>query len=418
MGICIEEGCKKQPNFNVECEKKGLYCAQHRTEGMVIVTIKTCCEQGCKKQPNFNVECEKKGLYCAKHRNEGMVNVKDKTCCEQGCKKQPTFNVEGETKGLYCAQHRTAGMVNIKKKTCCEQGCKKRPTFNVEGETKGLYCAKHRTEGMVDVANKTCCEEGCKKIPTFNVEGETKGLYCAKHRTEGMVDVTNKTCCEQGCKKQPIFNVEGKTKGLYCAKHRNEGMVNVKDKTCKSDWCTIIVTNKTIKYDGYCFRCFMYLFPDKPISRNYKTKEFAVVEYIKNNFPDVDWIADRIVNGGCSKRRPDLILDLGYQLLLIEIDENKHSGYDCSCQNKRLMQLSQDVGHRPIIFIRFNPDAYTNNNGTKIKSCWTTNGYGICVVDKSKKTEWQERLDCLKDQVQYWINNRTDKTIETIQLFY
>ena len=63
----------------------------------------------------------------------------------------------------------------------------------------------------------------------------------------------------------------------------------------------------------------------------------------------------------CSKRRPDLFLDLGYQILIIEIDENQHLDYDCSCENKRIMELSQDVGHKPIVFIRFNPDEYCND---------------------------------------------------------
>jgi hypothetical protein len=48
----------------------------------------------------------------------------------------------------------------------------------------------------------------------------------------------------------------------------------------------------------------------------------------------------------------------------IEIDENQHVAYDCSCENKRIMELSQDVGHRPIVFIRFNPDGYKDHKGT------------------------------------------------------
>ena len=54
------------------------------------------------------------------------------------------------------------------------------------------------------------------------------------------------------------------------------------------------------------------------------------------------------------------------------------------------MELSQDLGHRPIVFIRFNPDEYDN-----ITSCWGTNTKGICVVKKNKKTEWLERLNAL-----------------------
>ena len=83
------------------------------------------------------------------------------------------------------------------------------------------------------------------------------------------------------------------------------------------------------------------------------------------------------------------------------------------------MELSQDVGHRPIIFIRFNPDDYEKNK-TIISSCWSQNKKGLCVVKKTKKTEWTERLHVLEDTIRYWIHpeNTTSKMIEIIQLFY
>jgi hypothetical protein len=210
--------------------------------------------------------------------------------------------------------------------------------------------------------------------------------------------------------------VEGETKALYCAVHKLEGMVDVKNKTCKNEWCSTRVQEK---YDGYCVFCYMNMFPDKPVSRNYKTKEYAVVEYVKNTFPNYTWIEDKRVNGGCSKRRPDLLLDLCYQIIIIEIDENQHIEYDCSCENKRIMELSQDLGHRPTVFIRFNPDDYIKNE-ENIASCWGINKKGICVVKKSKKDEWAKRLHVLEYHVNYWINpkNTTNKTIEIIQLFY
>ena len=81
------------------------------------------------------------------------------------------------------------------------------------------------------------------------------------------------------------------------------------------------------------------------------------------------------------------------------------------------MELSKDVGHKPIVFIRFNPDDYEENE-IVIKSCWGINNKGICVIKKSK--EWSQRLNTLKEQIIYWINpnNITTKTIEIIQLFY
>jgi hypothetical protein len=231
-----------------------------------------------------------------------------------------------------------------------------------------------------------------------------------------MVDVKNKTCIHEGCKIQPFFNIEGETKGIYCSQHKLEGMVDVLNKTCKSKWC---LTRVQEKYDGYCLFCYINLFPDKPVSRNYKTKEYSVVDYVKIKFPNLNWVSDKIISGGCSKRRPDLLLDLLYQIIIIEVDENQHTDYDCSCQNKRIMELSQDVGHRPIVFIRFNPDEY-DKNGTIITSCWGQDKKGICIVKKSKKSEWIQRLNTLEEHIKYWINpeNTTNKTIEIIQLYY
>jgi len=345
-----------------------------------------------------------------------MVDVKNPTCIYTGCKRQPNYNTEGETKALYCSAHKLDGMVDVKHPTCIHAGCKKQPAFNTEGETKGIYCSAHKLDGMVDVKSPTCIHAGCKTRPLFNTEGTTKALYCSAHKLDGMVDVKNPTCRHEGCKKQPAFNTEGETKALYCSAHKLDGMVNVKSPTCKSSWCSTQVQEK---YDGYCLHCYMHLFPDKPVSRNYKTKEHAVVEFVKTTFQGLTWIADKQVSGGCSKKRPDLLLDLGVQILIIEVDENQHAVYDCSCENKRIMELSQDVGHNPIVFIRFNPDDY-EENGTKISSCWGLDKNGICVIKKSKKCEWTQRLHTLKHQICYWTNpsNTTNKTIETINLFY
>jgi hypothetical protein len=414
--MCIYDGCKTRPVFNVEGQINGLYCSKHKLEGMVDVKDKTCIYEGCKIRPYYNKKGSTKALYCSKHKIEGMVDVKNKTCIHEGCKKQPVFNNEGETTSLYCSKHKMEGMVDVISKTCIHDGCKTRPIYNVEGQKKRLYCSKHKIEGMVDVINQTCIHEGCKTHPVFNVEGQRKMLYCSKHKLEGMINVKNKTCIHDGCKTRPIYNVEGQIRALYCSKHKYEGMVDVINKTCKNGWC---LTQVQEKYDGYCLFCYINMFPDKPVSRNYKTKEYAVVEFVKTTFPDLSWIADKIVNGGCSKRRPDLLLDLGYQVIIIEIDENQHINYDCSCENKRIMELSQDVGHRPIVFIRFNPDEY-EKDGTNITSCWSQNKKGLCVIKKTKKTEWTERLHVLEDTIRYWIHpdNMTSKTIEIIQLFY
>ena len=401
---CID--CAKQAVFNKVGETKALYCTTHKKDGMVNVKHKTCLE--CIKHATFNKDGETTALYCSTHKKEGMIDIKHKTCLE--CKKIPSFNKEGETKGLYCSTHKKEGMVDVTHKTCVE--CNVRPLFNKEGETTALYCSTHKKDGMVDVISKTCLK--CNVRPLFNKGGETTALYCFAHKKEGMVDVISKTCVD--CDKHPHFNNVGEKRPIYCSIHKKEGMINVISKTCKSDWCSTYVTEK---YDGYCQFCYVNLFPDKPVTRNYKTKEYAVVEYVKTKFPDLNWIADKKISDGCSRRRPDLLVDLLYQIVIVEIDENQHIDYDCSCQNKRIMELSQDLAHRPIVFIRFNPDDY-EKDGYTVDSCWGINKTGICDVKKSQRKEWNRRLTVLEENIAYWVNpeNTTNKTIETVQLFY
>ena len=182
---------------------------------------------------------------------------------------------------------------------------------------------------------------------------------------------------------------------------------------CKSSWCSTYAINK---YEGYCAYCYTQLFPEKPVTRNYKTKERNVAEYVKNEFPSISWNYDKRIVDGYSLYRPDILADLGKKIIIVETDEHKHDTYDCSCELKRMLELYIDVGCRPIIFIRFNPDAYIDKDKNKVASCWQINNMGQCVI--KKKDEWNLRLEQLKETIQYWIHNDTDRDREVIQLYY
>jgi len=222
--------------------------------------------------------------------------------------------------------------------------------------------------------------------------------------------------CEHKKRKNRCKDCRG---SQYCCHDKNKDFCKICDGRylCKSIWCE---TARNPKYEGYCMPCFVNN-PEnieKPIIRNYKTKEKDVVDRIKETFTNFTWVSDKKVKDGCSLRRPDLLLDMGSHIIIVEIDENKHTDYDCSCEHKRLMELSQDLQHRPIVFIRFNPDDYTNNEGLVVKSCWKLNKLGVMQIMKTKQKEWKERIECLKQQIQYWIDNPTEKTIEIVELFY
>jgi hypothetical protein len=414
---CIFDGCNKIPTCNFEGEIKGIYCFEHKVDKMINVKDKRCIYEGCNTQSSFNYEGLKEKLYCSKHKKDGMVSVKAKKCADETCKKTPGFNYHGEDNAIYCSTHKKDGMIDITHKKCRYENCQYIPTYNFENETRPIYCSLHKKDKMVNVKHKKCIFDGCKKIPNYNFEGEKRGIYCFEHKKDNMINVIEKRCIYDGCKITACFNNEGETKPIYCASHKKDGMIDIRSKKCKNTWCYTRPSNN--KYEGYCFNCYLNMFPDKPVSRNYKTKEYAVIEYVKNKFPNFTWICDKIIKVGCSKKRPDLLLDFGYQVLIIEIDENQHINYDCSCENKRIMELSLDLQHRPIIFIRFNPDEYNKDNKIT-SSCWGIDGRGMCTIKKTKQNEWNDRLNALSSQIEYWLNpeNVTDKTVEVIQLFY
>ena len=183
---------------------------------------------------------------------------------------------------------------------------------------------------------------------------------------------------------------------------------------CKNEWC-----HTTKSKDGYCTRCFVKKFPDAPYSKNYKTKEKSVADFVINTFPNLSWSVDKRVPDGCSRRRPDLLLDLGSHVIIVEIDENQHTDYDTTCEISRVNELFIDVSFRSIVFIRFNPDEYIDSNGSEVKSCWKINRKtGILIIDKNKIEEWNARLQSLRDQIQYWIDNTCEEPIKTVHLFY
>lgn len=347
-----------------------------------------------------------------------MINVIDARCIFKGCPIQASYNFPGNKQKLYCNDHQLPGMQNVKSKKCTFKGCPVVASFGTEGTTKPLHCVTHKLDNEIDVVSKMCIYPKCPLGASYNIEGIKKAIYCKTHALDGMINVASKKCAYKGCPIGASFNFEGGTP-LYCATHViSPDMVNVANSTCKTPLCSTQVRGN--KYEGYCLFCYVNTFPDKEITRNYKTKEKTVTDFVKNTFPKYDWITDKKIQDGCSNRRPDILLHLGDQAIIIEIDENQHQqrAYEFSCENRRLMEISKDLNYVHLVFIRFNPDGYSTGKD-KIQSCWSIHKQsGICMVKADKRAEWNQRLDVLKKHIEHWINNRTEKTVEIVQLFY
>jgi hypothetical protein len=166
------------------------------------------------------------------------------------------------------------------------------------------------------------------------------------------------------------------------------------------------------KWNPYCFRCYCVLNPDAVIPRKYKLKEHHVVDKLKENFQEKFTMRfDKIVEGGCSRRRPDVAIDFGSHCLMIEIDENKHTNY--SCEEKRMVELYEDVGFRKIVFLRFNPDRYKDGSAV-YPSPFRYTRAGILHLEE---TEFNRRMDQLMERIRAHRVEPTDQiTVE--YLFY
>lgn len=102
--------------------------------------------------------------------------------------------------------------------------------------------------------------------------------------------------------------------------------------------------------------------------------------------------------------------------VIVECDENQHTYYDTTCENKRLMELFTDIGNRPLIMIRFNPDSYISKNQNINSSFKYHKTTGVPMIRDN--VEWTNRLSKVKEAIDDSLQNIPEKEISIISLFY
>ena len=112
-----------------------------------------------------------------------------------------------------------------------------------------------------------------------------------------------------------------------------------------------------------------------------------------------------------------MFVHFGTHVLIVEIDENQHKGYDTSCDNKRVCALYQDFGYIPIVFVRFNPDDYYDANGKKVASCFDVDEESrICRISNMK--EFEDRINVLCSTIEKYIDAKDLPFITRKRLFF
>lgn len=376
-----------------------------------------CLAPNCNVTPSFGKIGTKKREYCKKHKPDGYEEVASAKCQDQHCKVNATFGYVGENGDkirLRCAEHKDDWMTDVVSTVCVK--CKQ--TLASYGTSSRVHCVKCKDDDDVHLAGRKCL--GCKNCPTqasFGFRGET-ATRCLEHILEGMENVISdkcKECEEDGYLHQAHWGNKNEGKKTHCKKHKKPGMEDKVHKKCQD--CELFYVNSYSQYKPYCESCYIFRNPTTTIARRAQFKEKKVLEYIFEKFPKTQysWLSNNIIPNGCSQRRPDLLLDLGYQVIIIEVDEFQHKTYDTECENKRVMEMYQDLNFRPVVLIRFNPDAYENHSGKRVPSCWADKKN---MIKKKQINEWSARLQTLSNTIEYWLQENTTKSLEIVKLYF
>jgi hypothetical protein len=328
--------------------------------------------------------------------------------CDCPLKKRANYNLPGQYASKWCfnCPDKPVNAVDVRHKKCL---CgKHRPSFNLPNKTIAIWCAECKLDNAIDVINPKCI---CgKHTPRFSSSIKTKPIWFSvcPDKPKEAINIVDILC---KCGKYANYNLPGKTKPIWCVSCPDKpiGAVDVKHSMCNH--CNSVISNK--KYNYYCVRCYIYLFPDKPISKKYKIKENHIFDALSELLPkNIEFFRDK-TTGGCSKRRPDLMIDMGSHWICAENDENSHKNYADICENKRTMELYTDMGSRPMILVRFNCDKYSEGQSL-FKMCGKT---GIFVI-RSKK-EFQKRITKFSEVINKFIESEPpEKAITTEYLYY
>jgi hypothetical protein len=225
----------------------------------------------------------------------------------------------------------------------------------------------------------------------------------------------NKSKCEHGKEKKKCAICDGS--GL-CEHKKQKLGCNICNESINCGICKAIQPSKKSKFYPLCEACFCQEYPDSPLSVNYKIKERYLFDEIKNRFSGVNMRINKRVDNGCSRRKPDILIDKGIFSIIIECDENQHKNYEC--EEKRIMELFQDLGNRPLVLIRFNPDSYTTNSVAyegcfqDVKHIFQKKFYNLLEF------QWLKRIEALEAIIKKYLlsDEIPEKEITIEKLFY
>lgn len=423
---------KACPSFNLPGEKTAIWCSQCPEKAKNAVDVcSLMCECG-RGRANFNIPGTTRPVWCkmCPKKPSNAVNIMRQKClCGRAT---PIFAIQGETKKIWCAlcPSKPSTAIDMRNTQCfCGKG---RPLFNLQGQTKSIWCGSCKAVDAVDVINRQCL---CgRSRPSFNLPGQIKPIWCAScpQRPENAVDVVNKKCA---CNTQATYGIVG-LQSTCCAKCKTPEMVLHPKKRCKSckqlaiyglssrercedhkkDTDLNLVEQKcdscglfcVLNADKKCFAC-----DPNNFQKFAKRKENQVKALLDAN--NLVYVHDKIPNGTlCGKERPDFVFRCGNHIVILEVDENQHSNYQCLCEQVRMINVTQTFGGMPVMWIRYNPDKFKAKNAKKKREI-SENKRHACLL-KWLRWAFEKNMENLAEVI-YLCYDECDETSHASEVF-
>lgn len=336
-----------QAHFGLLVDRKRRWCRAHKDADAVYLSG-LCNHGACTTQGHFVVPGQgRKRRYCSAHKPKDATS-NQKTCEHDGCTIRAVFGMPGEAK-KWCGTHRPSGAIDLYAVLC--EHCEAQASFGPEGG-KPRYCKKHKTPDAVHVKSKRC--ELCDVQASYGMPGG-KPRWCATHKIDGAVDLRNKKC--EHCNTIASFGMPDE-RPRWCRSHCPPGAINCRAENrilCKHPDCPTIT-------NGYHEFCATH---DTESKRKTRVRENQVANYLRNN--GMHWTAwnKQLPETACGRYRPDFAYELATHVVIVEVDEMQHARPGYGCDNARMLDVFGAYGGLPVVFIRFNPDAFALGGQTK-----------------------------------------------------
>ena len=257
---------------------------------------------------------------------------------------------------------------------------------------------KNRRADCKKCSPQNFCEHGTRKEDCS--KGDCHGSQICEHNRrksechEG--DCHGSRFCKHNQRKNECPKCGGSSLCIHCK------YIQVKSRYVES-------LDKKVKC---CSGCFYKFYPNDKIPRRYKLKQHYFNDKLKEKFGNDFLQYDRKIKGGCSGKIPDWFLDCYTHSIIIELDEEQHKY--TSCDEKRNMELFRDLGNRPLVIIRINPDKYKIGKTKKIGCFDFDDKNNIkCLTD-----EFDIRFNKLVKNLQFFIDNQPIKELTIKKLFF